>query len=107
MLIYSHVTHTRADDSQAGELADRNDQDRVVRDNMVSRRIMCMRDLYPCPNWDCISEGIISKWAGGREAGWRRSFKQVDETTAGMSGGWANRSTDMRTGDGSAELRQG
>ena len=30
-----------------------------VRDNMVSRRIRCMRELYPCPNFDCIFERII------------------------------------------------
>ena len=45
----------------------------VVRDNMISRRIRCMRELYPCPNLDCISVGIISRWAGGRESCWRRS----------------------------------
>ena len=46
----------------------------IVRDNMVSRKIMCILELYnPCSNWDCISEGIISRWAGGREANWRRS----------------------------------
>ena len=45
----------------------------VVRDNIVSRRIRCMREFYPCSNLDCIPEGIIPRSAGGREACWRRS----------------------------------
>ena len=40
---------------------------------IIWRRIWCMRELYPCPNLDCISEGIISRWASGRETCWRRS----------------------------------